>query len=198
MEGKHGRSRGWHYPGRGMSGDGEELVGITVMSCAQHRWFLPTLVRTSDRDKTQTYIRLLTAGRKKSTRSRHSVGCKIEEILRLAARWNPTTTYLRASQLSLRGTDTGWVQEEERCRLTTGSTVLHWDGSFLVALGFLPLTVVAVGAAVAGADRPVGAITSDAVAGAARRATAVQADSIELAFILAFVWERGREMRCIP
>lgn len=111
---------------------------------------------------------------------------------------NPTTTYLRASQLSLRGTDTGWVQEEERCRLTTGSTVLHWDGSFLVALGFLPLTVIAVGAAVAGADRPVGAITSDAVAGAARRATAVQADSIELAFILAFVWERGREMRCIP
>lgn len=90
------------------------------------------------------------------------------------------------------------MQEEERCRLTTGSTVLHWDGSFLVALGFLPLTVVAVGAAVAGTDRPVGAITSDAVAGAARRATAVQADSIELAFILAFVWERGREMRCIP
>lgn len=89
MEGKHGRSRGWHYPGRGMSGDGEELVGITVMSCAQHRWFLPTFVRTSDRDKTQTYIRLLTAGRKKSTRSRHSVGCKIEEILGLAARWEP-------------------------------------------------------------------------------------------------------------
>lgn len=73
--------------------------------------------------------------------------------------------------------------------LTTGSTVLYWDGSFLVALGLLALAVVAVGPAVAGTDRPVGAIAGDAVAGASRGAPAVQADSVELALILAFVWE---------
>lgn len=77
--------------------------------------------------------------------------------------------------------------------LTTGSTVLYWDGSLLVALGLLALAVVAVGAAVAGADGPVGAVAGDAVAGAASGAPAVQADGVELALVLAFVWEeRGR------
>lgn len=73
--------------------------------------------------------------------------------------------------------------------LTTGSTVFYWDGSLLVALGLLTLAVVAVGPAVLGTDRPVGTIAGDAVTGAASGATAVQADSIELALILAFVWE---------
>lgn len=73
--------------------------------------------------------------------------------------------------------------------LTTGSTVLYRDGSLLVALGLLALAVVAVSPAVPGTDRPVGAVAGDAVTGAASGATAVQADSVELAFILAFVWE---------
>lgn len=77
--------------------------------------------------------------------------------------------------------------------LTTGSAVLYWDGSFLVALGFLALAVVAVGAAVAGAHGPVGAVAIDAVAGAASGAAAVQADGVELALISTFVWEDGGE-----
>lgn len=82
--------------------------------------------------------------------------------------------------------------------LTTGSTVFYWDGSLLVAFGLLALAVVAVGAAVPGADRPVGAIAGDAVAGAASGATAVQADSVELALILAFVWEERGWHRSHP
>jgi len=77
--------------------------------------------------------------------------------------------------------------------LTTGSTVLYWDGSLLVALGLPALAVVAVGPAVPGADRPVSTVAGDAVTGAASGATAVQADSVELALILAFVWEERED-----
>lgn len=82
--------------------------------------------------------------------------------------------------------------------LTTGSAVLYWDGSFLVALSFLALAVVAVGAAVAGADGPVGAVAIDAVTGAASGAAAVQADGVELALISTFVWEDGGEQCSHP
>lgn len=82
--------------------------------------------------------------------------------------------------------------------LTTGSIVLYWDGSLLMALGLLALAVVAVGPAVPGTDGPVGTIAGDAVTGAASGATAVQADSIELALILAFVWEERGQHRSRP
>lgn len=75
--------------------------------------------------------------------------------------------------------------------LTTGSAVLDGDGSLLLALGFLALALVAVGAAVAGAEGPVGAVAGDALAGAARGAAAVQADPVELALLLAFVCGEG-------
>lgn len=132
---------------------------------------------------------------------------------------HPLATYLQLSSIKAstaacgEGTDTGWASKgllgwEVRGGvvpaslqatslaapvLTTGSAVLYWDGSLLVALGLAALAVVAVGAAVAGADGTVGTVTSDAVAGAARGAAAVQADGVELALVLAFVWEeRGQ------
>lgn len=65
--------------------------------------------------------------------------------------------------------------------------MLDGDGCLLLALGPAALAVAAVGAAVAAAQGPEGAVAGEAVAGAARGPAPVQAHGVELALVLALV-----------
>lgn len=65
--------------------------------------------------------------------------------------------------------------------------MFHWDGGFLDALSFLPLTIIGISAAVPAADRLVGAVTSNAVTRAAGDSSTIKAHGIVLTFILALI-----------
>lgn len=213
MEGKHGRSSGSgttlgvRNERGGLQGT-HTGMGTWVAEAADERsWRIPASRAERDESeeqhrKTHTDTGHRAAGRQKDH----------EEPLTgrgggwpaLKPRWAPShTTYLLRP-----GTDpgTGLPGREPEVRaggpaapvLTTGSAVLDGDGGLLLALGFLPLALVAVGAAVAGAEGPVGAVAGEALAGAARGAAAVQADPVVLALLLAFVCGEGIQLPGSP
>lgn len=220
MEGKHGRSSG---SGTTLGGRNERgglhgtrpVMGPWVVEAADERSWWTSLgcsrasehsgERQSKEEHRNTH-RHGTLGCWKAKRARGAdnwgpAGRKTEGI---APRWAPShTTYLLRPSTS---PGTGLLGREREVRaggpaapvLTTGSAVLDGDGGLLLALGFLPLALVAVGAAVAGAERPVGAVAREALAGAAGGAAAVQADPVELALVLAFVCKKGIGLQGSP